>query len=145
MEILTVPAQLTSLELISQYVMTVSQMAGISRKRAYKLRLAVDELVTNIIIYGCANSSAEATVEISAKIEPEILKITVIDTGIPYDPRESVFDESILTKPIEERPIGGLGIFLSLQNVDEFLYQVDERKNISSFIVKRQLTDSPNT
>jgi serine/threonine-protein kinase RsbW len=140
---LTLPAQLDSLETIGRYVMTVSEEAGVSRKRAYKLRLAVDESVSNIIIHGCANSSSEAILEISAQIDPESLKITVIDNGTPYDPRERDFDQSILSQPIEERPMGGLGIFLSLQNVDEFSYQVDGQKNISSFLLKREPTDTP--
>lgn len=108
-----------------------------SSKRAYKLRLAVDELVTNIIVYGFANSTTESTLEINAEIEPVKLKITIADTGLPYDPRERVFDEAILSQPIEERPIGGLGVFLSLQSVDEFSYQATEQKNITSLWLKR--------
>jgi anti-sigma regulatory factor (Ser/Thr protein kinase) len=134
---LTLPAQLSSLKTIGQFIIAVCQEAGISSKRAYKLRLAVDELVTNIIVYGFANSTTESTLEINAEIEPVNLKITIADTGLPYDPRERVFDEAILSQPIEERPIGGLGVFLSLQSVDEFSYQATEQKNITSLWLKR--------
>ncbi len=142
MEILTLPAQLESLETIGQYIMTVSREAGVSQKRAYKLRMAVDELVSNIIIHGNAGFPEVGILEISAEINPESLKITVVDTGKPYDPRERVFDQSILSLPIEERPIGGLGVFLSLQSVDEFSYKVDQLRNISSFFLKRSATES---
>jgi len=134
---LTLPAQLSSLKIIGQFIITVCQEAGISSKRAYKLRLAVDELVTNTIVHGHANSTTESTIEINAEIELVNLKITIIDTGLPYDPRERVFDESILSQPIDERPIGGLGVFLSLQSVDDFSYQTIEQKNISSLWLKR--------
>ncbi|MFZ4555590.1 MAG: ATP-binding protein [Pseudanabaena sp.] len=137
MKTLTLPAQLSSLKTIGQFIIAVCQEAEISSKRAYKLRLAVDELVTNIIVHGCANSTTESMLEINAEIEPVNLKITIADTGLPYDPRERVFDESILSQPIEERPIGGLGVFLSLQSVDEFSYQSTEHKNISSLWLRR--------
>ncbi|OYQ63493.1 anti-sigma regulatory factor [Pseudanabaena sp. SR411] len=137
METLTLPVQLSSLKIIGRYIIAVCQEAGISSKRAYKLRLAVDELVTNIIVHGSANSAAESMLEINTEIDSENLKITITDTGLPYDPRERVFDESILSKPIEERPIGGLGIFLSLQSIDGFSYQTTEQKNISSLWLRR--------
>jgi len=134
---LTLPAQLSSLKIIGQFIIAVCQEAGIASKRAYKLRLAVDELVTNIIVHGYANSTTESMIEINAEIELVNLKITIADTGLPYDPRERVFDESILSQPIDERPIGGLGVFLSLQSVDEFSYETTEHKNISSLWLKR--------
>ena len=133
METLTLPVQLSSLKIIGQYIIAVCQESGISSKRAYKLRLAVDELVTNIIVHGSSN----ADLEINAEIDAEKLTITIADTGLPYDPRESVFDESILSQPIEERPIGGLGVFLSLQSIDGFSYQTTAKKNISSLWLRR--------
>lgn len=140
METLTLPAHLDSLSAIGKYIMTISEEAGIPRKRAYNLRLAVDEAVSNIIIHGCAGEGD--ILEINAEINSESLKIIVVDTGKSYDPRDRVFDESVLSLPIEERPMGGLGIFLSLQNVDEFSYQVEGQKNVSSFSLKRSPTES---
>jgi len=140
-ETLTLPAQLESLDAIAHYVLKVSQDAGVSRHRAYKFRLAVDELVTNIIVYGCANLAEISILEVRSEIDSRSLKIIVSDTGIAFDPTERVFDRSLLSKPIEERPIGGLGIFLALQNVDEFSYQVTEKKNISTFSLNLQSND----
>lgn len=135
METLTLPAQLDSLEDVGKYVLNASKVAGVPQKKAYKLRLAVDEIATNIINYGYSNATSEALLEITAIIEATQLKIILVDTGLAYDPSERQFDEEILSKPIEERPIGGLGIFLALKNVDEFIYQSLPDKNISSFIL----------
>jgi serine/threonine-protein kinase RsbW len=134
---LTLPAQLSSLKIIGRFIIDICQEEGISSKKAYKLRLAVDELVTNIIVHGCANSTTESMLEINAEIESVSLKVTITDTGLPFDPREREFDESILSLPIEERPTGGLGVFLSLQSVDEFSYQTTDHKNISSLWLKK--------
>jgi len=49
-ETLTVPAHLDSLKPIAEYVMKVAKMAGLDKKSMYKLRLAVDELATNMLI-----------------------------------------------------------------------------------------------
>ena len=83
MKTLTLPAQLSSLKTIGQFIIAVCQEAGISSKRAYKLRLAVDELVTNIIVYGFANSTTESTLEINAEIEPVVgLKVSISGNSI---------------------------------------------------------------
>ena len=136
METLTIPAELDSLEQIGKYVLNAAQVAGISKKKAYRLRLAVDELATNIINYGYANQTSPTGLELRAELGADFLKIVLIDSGSAYDPRQRNFDQSILAEPIEERPIGGLGIFLALQNVDEFTYQVQSHQNISSFLVR---------
>ncbi len=137
MKNITLPAQLSSLTIIGQFVLAACLEAEISSKKAYKLRLAVDELATNIIVHGGENSTTESMLEINAEVESANLKITITDTGSPYDPSEREFDESILSAPIEERPIGGLGVFLSFQGVDEFSYESTEHKNITTLLVKR--------
>lgn len=136
MEPLHIPANLDFLDEVGQYVLKAAETAGLPKKKAYRLRLAVDELATNIINYGYAHTDSDSGLTVSAIIEPTQLKIVLQDSGMAYDPRERDFDESILSRPIEERPIGGLGIFLALKNVDEFTYQALEDHNISCFIVK---------
>ncbi len=136
MEPLHIPANLDFLDNVGHYVLKVAEQAGLPKKKAYRLRLAVDELATNIINYGYANVPTDAGLVINAILEPTQLKIILEDSGLAYDPRQREFDESILSKPIEERPIGGLGIFLALKNVDEFTYQALENRNISCFVVK---------
>ncbi len=140
MEPLHLPANLDYLDEIGQYVLSAAERAGLPKKKAYRLRLAVDELATNIINYGYVDAPSDAGVQVSAEFEPEQLKIILVDSGLAYDPRDRDFDESILTKPIEERPIGGLGIFLALKNVDEFSYQALGDRNISCFVVKIENT-----
>ena len=59
----------------------------------------------------------------------------MIDRGKPYDPRDRQFDQSVLDLPAAERPIGGLGIFLALESVDEFNYETLESENISTLMI----------
>lgn len=131
----TFPANLDTLDLIGKHILEVAQTAGIPKKKAYKLRLAVDELATNIINYGYADAPENREITIKSEVNGDNLKVTMIDTGKSYDPRDRQFDESVLSLPAEERAIGGLGIFLALQSVDEFTYETVEGNNISSLVI----------
>ncbi|MEQ8963773.1 MAG: ATP-binding protein, partial [Coleofasciculus sp. C2-GNP5-27] len=52
LEPLTVSGTLDSLGAIAQYVLQAAQAANLDKKASYNLRLAVDEIATNIIIHG---------------------------------------------------------------------------------------------
>ncbi len=136
MEDLTVPATLESLNPIGQYVLAAAQTAGLDRKASYRLRLAVDEIATNIITHGYEDSGAAGDVMVRAELAPESLTITLEDTAMPFDPRGQDVPDQI-GRPLEERPIGGLGVFLATQGVDEFRYEYVGQRNRNIFVVKR--------
>ncbi len=131
----TFPANLDALDLIGKHILDIAQTAGLPKKKAYKLRLAVDELATNIIDYGYAELPENAEITIKSEVEQGSLKVVMIDRGKPYDPRDRQFDQSVLDLPAAERPIGGLGIFLALESVDEFNYETLESENISTLMI----------
>ncbi len=136
MEDLTVPATLESLSPIGQYVIAAAQTAGLDRKASYRLRLAVDEIATNIITYGYAEAGLAGDVVVRAELAPESLTITLEDTARPFDPRGQDVPDQI-DRPLEERPIGGLGVFLATLGVDEFRYEYVGQRNRNIFVVKR--------
>jgi anti-sigma regulatory factor (Ser/Thr protein kinase) len=135
MTILNFSADLNALNSIGKHILEQAQAVGLPKKRAYKLRLAVDELATNIINYGYANTPGHNQISIQVEADDCKLKVTMVDTGLPYDPRDRQFDQSILSLEAEDRPVGGLGIFLALQSVDEFTYEVRDNKNISCLVM----------
>lgn len=117
----TVPATLDSLGLIADYVMAAATAAGLDRRASYRLRLAVDEIATNIIVHGHVNAGHQGALELRAEIDDRILTIAIDDTGVTYDPRQATTPDIDL--PLEQRPIGGLGVYLAIRSVDEFLYE----------------------
>jgi anti-sigma regulatory factor (Ser/Thr protein kinase) len=136
MESLIVAGTIASLDAIAEYVMAAASTAGLDKKTSYKLRLAVDEIATNIIIYGYERAGREGVLAIHADLDEQSLAISIEDTGVPFDPSlEPVPDD--LDKPIEQRQIGGLGIYLATQSVDKFIYQRVGDKNRNIFIVNR--------
>jgi serine/threonine-protein kinase RsbW len=136
---MTVPATLDSLGAIADYVMAAATSAGLDKRASYSLRLAVDEIVTNIIVHGYADAGLQGTLELSADIDDRTLKVTIEDSGVAYDPHQAPVPDTSL--PLEERPIGGLGVYLALKSVDEFLYERVGDRNRSTF--KMHLSSAP--
>lgn len=133
MEPLTLPGTLDSLGKIGQYIMSAAKEAGLEKKASYKLRLAVDEIATNIIIHGYNEAGLSGNIYLEVKRDEQSLTIYLEDTAIPYDPTKAeAVTEETLKKPLEERPIGGLGVYLAEEGVDEFMYERvgDRNRNI---------------
>ncbi len=136
MELLTLPGILDSLDDIRQYIRKAAQAAGLSKKLTYRLQLAVDEIATNAVIHGYNKAGLQGDLRVQATIDEQTLAITLEDRGYPFDPR-SVPMPTHKDLPIEERPIGGLGVYLTLKGVDEFQYDRVGTWNRCIFIMQR--------
>jgi serine/threonine-protein kinase RsbW len=137
MEKRSLPAVLDSLVELRRYVKEAADGAGIDEARAYRLQLSVDEIATNIIFYGYGDVAASAVISIGGEIRDDALVITLEDRAHAFDPRTvHTPDAEDLAKPLEERAIGGLGIFLAIQGVDRFEYRREGECNLNIFEVK---------
>jgi serine phosphatase RsbU (regulator of sigma subunit)/anti-sigma regulatory factor (Ser/Thr protein kinase) len=138
MQTLTVPGTLDSLEPIGKYVLAAAAEAGLDKKRSYALRLAVDEIATNSIVHGYDQAGLEGTLNVHADIDELALTITLEDSGAAFDPTTvRPPSEEDLSRPLEERPIGGLGVYLAIQGTDEFSYKRIGKRNRCTFIMNR--------
>jgi len=136
MDPLTLPATLESLEPLVQYVLSAAAAAGLDRKASYGLRLAVDEIATNIITHGYADAHIDGDVVVNATVGDEQLIITLEDWAPPFDPRGQQNPDHI-DKPTDERPIGGLGVFLAFKSVDGLDYEYRDNKNRNILTMNR--------
>lgn len=92
-----------------------------------QLDVAVEELFVNIANYAYGESLG--TAQISIDLLPErIVQVTFCDTGIPYNPLQK--PDPDINIPLEERQIGGLGIYLVKKSMDEVLYRYENGQNI---------------
>ena len=87
------------------------------------LNLAIEEAVTNVVMYAYPEGEV-GNVVIIANFTEGMLIFTISDKGIPFDPTSKT--DADVTLNVEERPIGGLGIFL-VKNLMDFVGY--ERKN----------------
>lgn len=134
---LTVPATIDSLRPISDYVLRAAGLAGLDARRTYRLRLAVDEIATNIVAHGVAGEVIAVDVEVG----DDVLTVSLEDDGAPFDPR-TVPRPDHLDAPLDERPIGGLGIYLATRSVDGFTYERIGDRNRNVFTMQRVASTS---
>ena len=132
---LTVPGKLESLPAIAQFVIKAARLAHLNEKNAYKLRLAVDEIATNIIQHGYVAANLTGEITCCAELDDGHLTITLEDWGLAYDPSKQNQINN-LQQPLTRRPLGGLGIYLAINSVDDFQYERIGERNRHIFIVK---------
>jgi anti-sigma regulatory factor (Ser/Thr protein kinase) len=138
MKPLTVSGTLDSLDHIAEYIAHAARIAGLDKKASYKLRLAVDEIATNIIVHGYQNTEQSGTLDLHAELDPDRLTVFLEDTSVDFDPLEKVeLEASTIHQPVEARPIGGLGIYLAVRGVDKFIHERIGNRNRNIFIVNR--------
>ena len=88
--------------------------------------LALDEVLANVITHGFEDS-AEHEIIVRLDLESDSVRVAVEDEGVAFNPLNS--PEPDLTLPLELRPIGGLGIHLVRNIMDELDYQRREGRN----------------
>ena len=96
------------------------------------INLALEEAVSNVMLYAYPGSSGQVLVE--AEHSAEQITFTISDSGIPFDPTAQT--EPDLTLSAEERPIGGLGIHLVRQIMDSIRYERKDNRNILTLTKK---------
>ena len=100
-----------------------------------QVQLAVEEAVVNVMDYAYpAGTRGELTVEVQA--DDEQLQFIIRDTGIPFDPTTT--PEIDTTLSAKDRPIGGLGIHLVRQIMDDVQYRRIGEFNVLTLIKKYQ-------
>ena len=92
-----------------------------------QIDVAVEELYVNIARYAYAPKAGPATVRVEVG-EDRVLSVTFIDGGMPYDPLAK--PDPDVTLSAEERPIGGLGIYMVKKSMDKVDYRHQDGKNI---------------
>jgi len=95
-------------------------------KTLYQMNLVLEELLVNVANYAYAPNDGD--VEICYEIKNKELEVVIIDKGKPFNPLEH--SDPDLKAPVEDRKIGGLGIYLVKNLVDDIQYQRVENKNI---------------
>lgn len=108
-----------------------------SMKEQMQIDLAVEEIFINIASYAYQPEIGSAKVRVEVTPEPVSVIVTFIDQGRPYDPLAK--EDPDVTLSAEERGIGGLGIFMVKQSMDDVDYEYKDGRNILT--LKKELKD----
>lgn len=128
MQEMTLPAAIENIPKVTAWIDAQLEQLDCSMKAQMQLDVAIDEVYSNIARYAYPDQPGSATVQMDFDEASRQFSITFLDQGVPFDPlRQSDPDTSL---KVEERGIGGLGIFLVKKTMDEVTYQYKDGKNI---------------
>ena len=126
-EELTLHNDVKEVEELSTFIKQVTERLNIGKSLAFNLRLALEEAVVNVMEYAYPVGTA-GDVNIRATFNGQRLNFIITDTGISFNPTEASAANTSLSA--EERPVGGLGIFLVRELMDTINYERIDGKNV---------------
>jgi len=124
---------LSELQSLTQAINEYCKSLGFSSEILFALNLSLEEVLTNIISYGYEDEG-EHLIVVSISRSHGRLEIEVEDDGRAFNPLEQEPPDT--NAPLEERPIGGLGIHLVRHYMDALDYKREDGRNILSMTKK---------
>ena len=97
----------SELSLLKNTLQQYCEFRGLPSNAVFAITLCLDEAVTNVISYGYDDYN-EHTIEVSVRSGQGMIEIMIEDDGKPFNPLEYATPD--IKCPIDERPVGGLGI-----------------------------------
>ncbi len=130
---LLLPAKLENLEAMMEFIRKAAIDQGFDTKQINHIELASEEVLVNIINYAYPDRTGDIEITLTPQ-ENKGLEIKVIDWGLAFDPLS--LPEPDTCAPLEERKIGGLGVYLLRKLMDEVYYKREDSRNILTFVKK---------
>lgn len=118
---------------IIDFIMSAPEMPA-DESLLFKIRLSIEEVVENIVQYAYEDGAGSMDVQISKEDADFMLTIKLTDQGVPFNPLE--MPDPDLSLSAEDRQIGGLGIFLCKQMMDEVSYSYENGCNVLTMCKK---------
>lgn len=128
MKEITVDAVSESLGTVTDFVDAELEAIGCPFNIQMKVDIVIDEVFSNIVFYAYRGTVGSVTIRTETTSDPGSLTLTFIDSGIPYNPLNA--EEPDVTLSVEERKVGGLGIFIVKKTMDEVDYEYSGGRNI---------------
>lgn len=114
---------------LADFIETIAHEVGMDKSLAMSVNLALEEAVTNVIMYAYPKGS-DGYVDIEAILKKGTVDFTITDSGVPFDP--TTVPDADINAALDDRPVGGLGIFLVKSIMDSVHYERKDEKNILS-------------
>ena len=114
---------------LADFVETIAEEKHLDHSLTLSLNLALEEAVTNVIMYAYPEGT-DGLVDIEAIIREHSLSFVISDSGQPFDPTAQ--PDADVSQSIENRQVGGLGIYLVRSIMDNVSYERNGGKNILS-------------
>ena len=118
---------LSEISRLNGFIEEIGEEFSLTPDVVFNLNLVLEEAVVNVINYAYPKEEHES-IYLSAKIQDGSIIFVLSDTGKEFDP--TLVPEADITLSAEDRQIGGLGIFLIRQIMNEVKYERIDGKNV---------------
>ena len=123
----TFPAQLRAFEQVKSLIDEFGEAAGLGREDRHKLTLIVEELFTNTVTHG-HHGDSDAPVQVTLEVTDAGVELIYEDSAPQYDP-VAASRRTNIESTINERRVGGLGVFLTIGLTNGAVYRFVEGRN----------------
>ncbi|MDO4869922.1 MAG: ATP-binding protein [Bacillota bacterium] len=134
-EELEIEADIENLPEVMSFIEKRLEKTDCSLKDINQISVAAEEIFSNISHYAYAPETGAAYIRVETSEDPITVTLTFMDGGMPYDPLSKEDPDVALSA--DEREIGGLGIFLVKNIMDDIEYKYENGKNI--LILKKEI------
>jgi len=136
---LEVENKIDNLPVIGDFVSDSLEKFGADPATISRVQLVIDEASTNVINYAYPGKSGQ--LKLVLEMNGDELNVSLIDWGVPFDP--NTVPEPDLEADLDERKIGGLGIFFMRKIMDQVSYCFDPKEGNHLLMKKKIVTAKP--
>lgn len=127
--------EISEISRLNGFIEEIGEEFGLTPDVVFNLNLVLEEAVVNVINYAYPKEDHQ-WIYLSAKLQDGTIILVLTDTGKEFDP--TMAPEADITLSADEREIGGLGIFLIRQIMNEVKYERIDGKNVLTLEKKLQ-------
>ncbi|MEV6605484.1 ATP-binding protein [Kutzneria sp. NPDC051319] len=127
---------------LADLVAALAGTGGLDARRSYWLRLAVDEITTNIGQHGYRGQGG--LVEIEGAVESDRVWVRITDEAPPFDPH-SHDPGPRLADGVAHDGEGGLGLYLALNGLDRLDHTYVDGRNVNTLVMERHAGEVQDT
>jgi anti-sigma regulatory factor (Ser/Thr protein kinase) len=135
---LTLANHLSELDKLSQWVERLGEELDLSPRQVFHLNLALEEVVTNVMKYAYG-PEVDLPIGVEMEAGPEMVRVRVTDQGPEFNPLALPPPET--AAPLDERRVGGVGIYLTEQIMDKLSYARQGQLNVLTLELARRERD----
>ena len=126
---LTLEARIDNNERFTDFLNAELEAVDCPIKAQMQIDTAVDEILANVAAYAYGDGTGPVSMLISLEEDPRTVILRFTDRGVPFNPLEKEVPDTI-DLPADDRPIGGLGIYLVRKLMDDVEYEYRDGKNV---------------
>jgi anti-sigma regulatory factor (Ser/Thr protein kinase) len=128
---LKIKNQITELAVVEEKFEAFCQEYGIPDLARQQVSMVLDEMLNNVVNYAYRDED-EHIIDVEFVLSGTHLRITMRDDGVPFNP--FALDPPNIALTLDEREIGGLGIYLVRSVMDEYIYTRHIGRNVVNLV-----------